>query len=143
MKKCLTCPYRLGLIQCKRDPCPRCKVSGRKTHPFPLGGAIRNRKQVRKAKADVQKAFGVDENDRIMLSYAFWLRRWITIVPHCDRGCDALQTLRNAVLETILNERRDYMSYIKTIDRLFAEVSEYNADPNKAQVLKIWHGKHY
>lgn len=35
MKKCKKCPYRLGEIKCVTNPCPKCKASGSKTHPFP------------------------------------------------------------------------------------------------------------
>ena len=35
MLKCLKCPYRLGLIKCVTNPCPKCKESKRKKHPFP------------------------------------------------------------------------------------------------------------
>lgn len=35
MKKCLDCPYYLGEIKCKSNPCPECRASGRKKHPFP------------------------------------------------------------------------------------------------------------
>ncbi|MCR4646597.1 MAG: hypothetical protein K5695_14515 [Oscillospiraceae bacterium] len=34
MKKCETCPYKLGVIKCVRDPCIECRASGRKDHPF-------------------------------------------------------------------------------------------------------------
>jgi len=34
MKKCLTCPYKLGIIKCKISPCPQCIESNRKTNPF-------------------------------------------------------------------------------------------------------------
>lgn len=33
-KKCADCPYRLGRVQCVKDPCPACRASGRKRHPF-------------------------------------------------------------------------------------------------------------
>ena len=33
-KKCQTCPYHLGLIKPKRDPCVDCAMSKRKEHPF-------------------------------------------------------------------------------------------------------------
>lgn len=35
MKKCLTCPYYLGKIKCKTDPCLKCKANKKKKHPFP------------------------------------------------------------------------------------------------------------
>ena len=35
MMKCLTCPYRLGLIKCVTDPCPQCRTSKSRKHPFP------------------------------------------------------------------------------------------------------------
>ncbi len=34
LKKCKTCPYKLGLIKCIKSPCPECLLSKRKTHPF-------------------------------------------------------------------------------------------------------------
>lgn len=33
-KKCQTCPYKLGLVKPKLDPCIDCMMSKRKTHPF-------------------------------------------------------------------------------------------------------------
>ncbi len=33
-KKCMTCPYKLGLIKCLRDPCIDCVMNNRKEHPF-------------------------------------------------------------------------------------------------------------
>lgn len=33
-KKCRTCPYHLGHIKPKRDPCVDCAMSKRKEHPF-------------------------------------------------------------------------------------------------------------
>ena len=36
LKKCLTCPYKLGTIKCKLDPCIDCKLQNRKEHPFPI-----------------------------------------------------------------------------------------------------------
>lgn len=35
MLKCLKCPYKLGLIKCTSNPCPECKASKSKKHPFP------------------------------------------------------------------------------------------------------------
>ena len=35
MLKCLKCPYKLGLIKCVQNPCPECKASKSKKHPFP------------------------------------------------------------------------------------------------------------
>lgn len=36
MLKCLTCPYKLGIIKCIKNPCIECRQSGQKTHPFGL-----------------------------------------------------------------------------------------------------------
>ena len=41
MTKCLTCPYKQGLIKSMRNPCIQCRSSGRKTHPFPMPVEIR------------------------------------------------------------------------------------------------------
>ena len=34
LKKCRTCPYKLGQIKSITDPCIECKMSGRKDNPF-------------------------------------------------------------------------------------------------------------
>lgn len=32
--KCRKCPYKLGVIKCIKTPCPECRSSGGKIHPF-------------------------------------------------------------------------------------------------------------
>lgn len=34
--KCRKCPYKLGEVKCKTNPCPECIASGRKKPPFQL-----------------------------------------------------------------------------------------------------------
>ncbi|MCM1228117.1 MAG: hypothetical protein NC320_11985 [Clostridium sp.] len=33
--KCHTCPYKLGLIKCKINPCIMCRLKKLKNNPFP------------------------------------------------------------------------------------------------------------
>lgn len=42
MNKCLTCPYKQGLIKSKIDPCMECKFQNRKNHPFSMPVEIRD-----------------------------------------------------------------------------------------------------
>lgn len=42
MKKCRTCPYRLGIVKCTKNPCPACIGSKRKTNPFEVNFVIKN-----------------------------------------------------------------------------------------------------
>lgn len=44
MIKCLKCPYKLGMVKCTRNPCPACRESGRKNHPFPEGRLVSEQK---------------------------------------------------------------------------------------------------
>lgn len=34
LKKCENCPYNLGVLKCKTNPCPECIESGSEKHPF-------------------------------------------------------------------------------------------------------------
>lgn len=44
--KCRKCPYKLGEVKCKTNPCPECIASGRKKTAFSVIGCFKKERYV-------------------------------------------------------------------------------------------------